>query len=134
MTPTLVMQSAVLTWMLAALVAAAPPLPAAPLWTRPPSLDLGHLGASVRLNLPVDLGGVEADPSVWALDAALARDVAALDAVVDTFNTEIEWLFASALLWLDAGDFGIDTALAELTVEGYDREACPNLVGAVIDV
>ncbi len=138
-------QTAAVTWILVALLAAAPPLPTAPLWTRPPNLDrvFEYSGASLRGWSP--LAEQAAAPELDPLDSPMpalttpeyvalvetqhAETAAALDGIESVLRTELDWLVSSALLWLSA-DLESEHALASLAGEGYDAWTCPALVGA----
>jgi hypothetical protein len=136
----MISQTAAVTWMLAAALAARPP-------------RAGALLAPLRLRVFEYMG---ADTPGWSPkvyravftaddpDATTptltkrelgsligdihAQTAAELDAIErrlhDGLNTTVEF----ALLWLDA-DIVVETSLADLAAQGFDKDACPSLVG-----
>lgn len=128
---TYVMQAATCTWMLAVVLEAWPPRYGAPLWVCPPLPTLDHIGASVRVNTLVDMEPIEPPGHLWALNAALARDSAALDAIEADLRDGLAWLEASVVLWL-GGDQLTEHALISLTDQGFDSDQYPALIGAAL--
>lgn len=128
----LAVQAAALACVLGGYTIASHPLPGAPLWTLPPLPDfepvdyvstlvgwspVDEIGAAPAHNDAAILDGGGHLPMTTGEFAALLTadpaDVDVLDAIEATLRTELDWVIASALLWLGA-DLETEHTLASL--------------------